>query len=110
MNKMRTWLLMLLFLVGVAGALQTVQAESYDYIVNSYTNMNAEPYMKDGKAVIKWLKCAPALDETKEKFSYEVQIADNEAFTNAKQYFSDSETLVLDKSELGEHGGKNICL
>ncbi len=106
MNNLRRFIFCLVLLIGVGGTVQPVQAEDYSYVENIYTIINSEPYMKDGKAVIEWLKCVPAMDETKETFRYEVQIADNEAFTNAKSYFADTESLVLAQSEFGEHGGR----
>ena len=105
-NRMIHTLALLICILGICITSQTVQAEDYSYMENVYTSIVNEPYMKNGKAVIEWRKCLSYVDETKEKLAYEVEVSADESFTNAKQYVSDTESLVLDKSEFGKHGGR----
>ncbi len=98
--------LVFLFLLGTVSMLQTVQAESYSYIKDEMPYVYDLPSMKDGKAIIQWMDYSSYVEAGEGQFSYELEVADNELFIGAKQYSTNLASLALDKSELGEHGGK----
>ena len=85
----------------------TVQAEDYSYLVDQPPQFYELPGLnKKGNALIEWTSMTdPSLDGVGTIY-YEVQVAKNTSFTDAKQYITQESALTLSTSDFGKNGGR----
>ena len=89
----------------------TVQAEDYSYLVDQPPQFYELPGLnKKGNAVIEWTSMTdPSLDGVGTIY-YEVQVAKNTSFTDAKQYITQESALTLSTSILGKMVADFMCV
>lgn len=104
--KMKQLFLVFLFFFGTISISQTVNADNYSYIKDEVPYVYDLPSMTDGKAIIQWMDYGTYVEAGEGQLYYELELADNERFSGAKQYSANLATLAIDKTELGKHGGK----
>lgn len=106
-GNMRKRLFVAFVLVGICSFPHVVQAEDYSYLTSNPPMIYGMPELdKKGNTTIEW---SSVIDESMDEsamIAYEIQVAKNTAFTDAKQYSTKEATLTLNKSEFGKNGGK----
>lgn len=103
---MKRILLMFLCLVGICGGSQKVCATDYSWLTEIAPEICNIPSLdEEGNAYITWGFVKDESMEEEASIVYEVQVARDTAFTNAKKYSTKEATLILNKTEFGKNGG-----
>ncbi len=98
---------MLLCLVGVCSVSQKAYATDYSYLTEKAPEIYMTPSLdSEGKTNITWFSPVCQPEDQTVMLSYEIELAKNMEFTEAKTYTATSESLVLDKATFGINGGK----
>lgn len=94
-------------LVGICSMSKVAYAEDYSYLTETPPMIYGEQDLdKNGNTTIEWSSVADESMDESATIVYEVQMAKNDAFTDAKQYSAKEAALTLNKSEFGKNGGK----
>ena len=106
-KTMQKAILMFVGLVGICSASQVVNATDYSDLTKNAPLIYGESSLDaNGDTTISWISVSENAVDESAQIAYEVQVAKNSAFTNAKQYSTKTDTLKLNKSEFGTNGGK----
>ena len=85
----------------------TAQADEYSYLVEMPPQFYDVPSLdKKGKAEIAWTSMTDSSLDGIGTMYYEVELAKNASFTDAKQYTTQETILTLTTSDFGKNGGK----
>ncbi len=94
---MKRWFLILLVFLGLCTFSNKAQAMT-DFSSGSIYIYD-DVILENEKATIKWSGFS-------DRFSYDVELADNMQFIDAKQYSTNATELTIEQSAFGEHGGR----
>ena len=107
MMKSKSIWFVIIGLLLVSSKVNIVQAEDYSYLTEIQPAIYEMPKLdKTGNATIKWSAVTDGSMYESVAIGYELQIAKDKEFTNAKQYATKEASLTLNKSEFGKNGGK----
>ena len=94
-------------LLGVCGLSQKVYAQDYSYLTEKAPSFYNTPSLDaDGNAELLWSSMTDSSVNETASIVYEVEIAKNTSFTDAKSYVAKESKLALNKSDFGTNGGK----
>lgn len=98
-NRIKKTFTMVLFLVGLCTFPHIVQAEGILDSSGGSIYIRDDAVLENGKTTIRWSGFS-------DRFSYDIELADNKKFKNAKQYSTNATELTIQKSAFGKHGGR----
>ena len=105
-GKLRVAILILMCLVGISGFSCMAQAEG----ISDYSSNNITIYencaLENEKTTIRWNPGATIPSGSTATFTFDVELADNKQFVDAKQYSTNLTSLTLDQSAFGDNGGR----
>ncbi len=95
--RMKKIFLIMLICLGLCSITHKAQAMTDFSSGSVYINDNVT--LENEKATIKWSGFS-------DRFTYDVELADNLQFTDAKLYSTNATELTIEQSAFGEHGGR----